>query len=51
MNIDKLITEETGLKVNMAENPSETVIRGIASIVTTPELMGLTYVPREKQYN
>ncbi len=50
-NIDKLITEETGLKVNMVENPSETVIRGIASIVTTPELSGLTYVPREKQYN
>lgn len=51
LNIDKLITEETGLKVNMAENPSETVIRGIASIVTTPELSGLTYIPREKQYN
>lgn len=50
-NIDKLITEETGLKVNMVENPSETVIRGIASIVTTPELSGLTYIPREKQYN
>lgn len=50
-NIDRLITEETGLKVNMAENPSETVIRGIANIVTTPELQGLTYVPREKQYN
>lgn len=50
-NIDLLITEETGLKVNMAENPSETVIRGIAEIVTNQELDNLPYVPREKQYN
>ncbi len=35
----------------MAENPSETVIRGIASIVMTPELSDLTYIPREKQYD
>lgn len=50
-NIDKLITAETGLKVNIVEKPSETVIRGIAKIVKEPELTGLMYIPREKQYD
>ncbi len=50
-NIDKLITAETGLKVNIVEKPSETVIRGIAKIVKDPELTGLMYIPREKQYD
>lgn len=50
-NIDKLITKETGLKVNIVEKPSETVIRGIAKIVKDPELSGLMYIPREKQYD
>ena len=49
-NICKLITKETGLKVNVAEEPSETVINGIAKILSSPELMKLTYVPREKKY-
>lgn len=50
-NLDKLITRETGLKVNVAEKPSESVIRGIAKIVKEPELSGLMYIPREKQYD
>ena len=49
-NICKLITKETGLKVNVAAEPSETVINGIAKILSSPELMKLTYVPREKEY-
>ena len=49
-NICKLITKETGLKVNVATEPSETVINGIAKILASPELMKLTYVPREKEY-
>lgn len=50
-NIDKLITAETGLKVNIIEKPSESVIRGIAKIVKDPDLMKLMYIPREKQYD
>ncbi len=50
-NLDRLITKETGLKVNVAENPSETVINGISKIIKTPELEGLMYVPTEKQYD
>lgn len=50
-NLCKLITKETGLKVNIAEEASESVIRGISKIVSSPELMKLAYVPREKEYD
>lgn len=49
-NLDKLITKETGLKVNIADSPEESVIRGIEQIVSSPELMKLSYVPRDKEY-
>lgn len=49
-NIDKLITKETGLKVNLDDEPDETVIRGIAAILSNHKLKDLMYVPREKQY-
>ena len=50
-NLCKLITKETGLKVNISDEPSESVIRGISKILTTPDLYDLAYVPREKQYD
>lgn len=50
-NLDTLITNETGLKVNVADNPSESVIRGISDILSSEELVELTYVPREKKYD
>lgn len=50
-NIDVLIKNETGLKVNLDDNPEETVINGIAKIISTPKLNDLMYIPREKQYN
>ncbi len=50
-NIDALITKETGLKVNICDAPSEAVIRGLAEIISNDKLHGLTFVPREKQYN
>ncbi len=50
-NIDVLIKNETGLKVNLDDEPEETVIRGIALILSNNKLNDLMYVPREKQYN
>ncbi len=50
-NIGELITNETGLKVNLDDEPEETVIRGIAEIISNNKLAELMYVPREKQYN
>lgn len=47
-NFSKLISLETDLKVNIPDNPSECVVRGIAKILSTPEYLELTYVPREK---
>ena len=49
-NIDQLIKNETGLKVNLDDEPEETVIRGIAEILSNNKLSELMYVPREKQY-
>lgn len=50
-NFDQLIKNETGLKVNGVASPSESVINGIAKIVSTPELESLMYIPREKTFN
>ncbi len=50
-NLDALITQETGLKVNICDAPAESAIRGLAQIVSNDKLQGLMYVPREKQYN
>ena len=50
-NIGQLITNETGLKINLDDEPEETVIRGIAEILSNNKLSELMYVPREKQYN
>ncbi len=50
-NLDVLVNKETGLDVNLDDNPEETVIRGIAEILSDDKMSGLMYVPREKQYN
>lgn len=50
-NLDVLIQNETGLKVNTCAVPDETVIQGIFKILTNNKLKDLMYVPREKQYN
>lgn len=50
-NLDALINQETGLFVNLDDQPDETVIRGIAQILSNQKLKQLMYVPREKQYN
>lgn len=51
LNIGELIKKETGLKINLDDEPEETVIRGIAEILSNNKLSDLMYVPREKQYN
>lgn len=50
-NLDVLIKNETGLKVNLNDEPDETVIRGIAQIISDDKLNDLMYIPREKLYN
>lgn len=48
LNFDKLLHSETGLKINLPEQPEESVIRGLRRIVSEPEFSQLMYVPREK---
>lgn len=50
-NFDELIHNETELKVNIPERPSECVVRGIAKIVTDPQYASMAYVPKEKIIN
>lgn len=49
-NFDKLLHNETGLKINLVENASESVIRGIKEIVSNPDYEELMYIPKGKQY-
>lgn len=46
-NINILIEQETGLKVNIVRTPGESVIRGIAKIISDPKYKKLMYTPRE----
>ena len=47
-NIEQLIANETGLRVNTVRTPGESVIRGIAKIIADPQYKKLVYIPREK---
>ena len=49
-NLDKLIAQETDLKVNTVKNPGESVIRGLSMIVSDSKYKKLTYEPRESSF-
>ena len=50
-NLETFINGETNLKVNVVENPSESVVRGLMGVVTNPELEGIAYTPQDKVYD
>jgi rod shape-determining protein MreB len=50
-NLEKFINGETNLKVNVVENPSESVVRGLMGVVTNPEFEGIAYTPQDKVYD
>ena len=49
-NLGELITRETDLKVNICENPSQSVARGLKEIIENPEYRDLAYSPKDKSY-
>lgn len=49
-NLDRLIAEETELKVNTVKNPGESVIRGISMIMSDSSFKKLMYEPRESSF-
>lgn len=49
-NLERFIKDETNLNVNIVENPSESVVRGLSSIISTPEFKSVAYTPQDKIY-
>ncbi len=49
-NLEQFIKDETNLNVNIVENPSESVVRGLSTIISTPEFQSVAYTPQEKIY-
>ena len=47
-NLDILICEETGFKVNTVNEPEESVIRGVTKIICDPKYKNLMYEPKNK---
>ena len=49
-NIDKLIKKETGLDVNIPDNPELSIISGINTIYSDSKYDKVRYFPKEKEY-
>ncbi len=47
-NLARLINGETELHINIADNPSECVVRGIKIIVDNPKYSDIAYVPKAR---
>ncbi len=50
-NLEQFINAETNLKVNIVENPSESVVRGLMGVVTNPEFQKVAYTPQDRTYD
>ncbi len=50
-NLEEFIKEETNLNVNIVENPSESVVRGLIGVVSNPEFSKIPYTPQDKKYD
>lgn len=50
-NMEKFITQETNLKVNIVENPSESVVRGLMGVVSNSDFAGVAYTPQDRIYD
>lgn len=48
-HLDTFITQETGLKVNMCENPDESVVRGLAEIILHPDKLVVSSAKRGRK--
>ena len=47
-SLSQLINNETELHVNISENPSECVVRGIKKIIDNPKYSEIAYIPKER---
>ena len=49
-NLDILISNETGFKVNTVNEPGESVVRGVTKIISDSSFKNLMYEPKIPQY-
>jgi rod shape-determining protein MreB len=49
-NLDKMFEQISGIKVNTCEHPDETVVRGLAAIVSDPKNKNLAYTMKTKVF-
>ena len=50
-NLATLINSETELHVNVTEDPSECVLRGIKTIIETPKYNDIAYIPKSRIFD
>lgn len=50
LHLADLINSETDLNVIISDDPSESVVRGIRTIIEDPEFTEIAYIPKEKIY-
>lgn len=48
--LKEFMESETNLTINIVESASESVVRGIKDIISTPSYRKLAYLPKEKNY-
>ena len=50
-NLEKFIRQETNLNVNIVDQPSESVVRGLIGVVTNPQFAKIAYTPKDRNYD
>ena len=50
-NLDEFFARETRLKINVADDPANSTIRGVTRIFSNSKYDSLRYYPEEKEYN
>ena len=50
-NLEKFIKQETNLNVNIVDQPSESVVRGLIGVVTNPQFAKIAYTPQDRNYD
>jgi len=49
--LEKFINSETNINVNIVDNPSESVVRGLMGVVSNPDFASVAYTPQDKTYD
>ncbi|MGN0318815.1 MAG: rod shape-determining protein [Lachnospira sp.] len=50
-NLEEYISNETNLKVNIVDRPSESVVRGLVEVVNNPDYSKLAYTPQDRVFD